>query len=117
MSDGRSRGMLAGPGIMIISALLFGFFGTTGIIPYAGLSQRFPPHLAGRVNTGLNLLVFVTAFAGQWGIGAIIDLWPETAAGGYAAPGYRAAFGTMLGIQVLGLAWYALFRRGREATK
>ncbi len=96
--------------------LLFGFFGTTGIIPYAGLSQRFPPQLAGRVNTGLNLLVFVAAFAGQWGIGAIIDLWPETTAGGYAPPAYQAAFGTMLGIQVLGLAWYGLFRRGREAT-
>ncbi len=39
--------------------LVFGFFGTSGIVPYAALSQRFPADLAGRLNTGLNLLVFV----------------------------------------------------------
>jgi MFS family permease len=91
--------------------VLFGFFGTTGILPYAALSQRFPPHLAGRLNTGLNVLVFVVAFGGQWGIGAVIDLWPTAASGGYALEGYRAAFGIMLGLQVLALVWFALFRR------
>jgi predicted MFS family arabinose efflux permease len=85
--------------------LLFGFTGTTGIIPYASLSQSFPAHLSGRVNTGLNLLVFVVAFAGQWGIGAIINLWPRTPGGGYAAPGYQAGFGMMLGLQTLALIW------------
>ncbi|RPJ69669.1 MAG: MFS transporter, partial [Desulfobacteraceae bacterium] len=47
--------------------LLFGFTGTTGVIAYAGLSQSFPVDLAGRVNTALNLVVFVAAFAAQWG--------------------------------------------------
>ena len=42
--------------------ILFGFFGTAGILPYAALSQSFPLHLSGRVNTALNLLVFVVAF-------------------------------------------------------
>ncbi len=62
--------------------ILFGFFGTAAILPYAALSQSFPLHLSGRVNTALNLLVFVVAFAAQWGIGAIIGRWPTTAAGG-----------------------------------
>ena len=91
--------------------LLFGFFGTVGILPYAVLSQRFPADLAGRVNTGLNLLVFLSAFAGQWAMGAVIDLWPAEA-GRYDLAGYRAAFGMMLGLQLLATAWY--FARGGE---
>lgn len=43
---------------------------------YASLSQKFPLELTEQVNTALNLLVLITAFVGQWGIGAIIDLWP-----------------------------------------
>jgi len=86
--------------------VLFGIFGTTGIIPYAVLSQSFPIHLSGRVNTGVNLLVFICAFAAQWGIGAIISLWPGTATGGYAPPGYQAGFGMMLCLQVVALLWF-----------
>jgi predicted MFS family arabinose efflux permease len=85
---------------------LFGIFGTTGIIPYAVLSQSFPVYLSGRVNTGVNLLVFICAFAAQWGIGAIINLWPGTAAGGYAPPGYQAGFAMMLGLQLMALLWF-----------
>jgi predicted MFS family arabinose efflux permease len=86
--------------------ILFGIFGTTGIIPYAVLSQSFPQHISGRVNTALNLLVFVAAFSAQWGIGAIINLWPVTADGGYAAAGYRAAFAMMLALQLTSLLWF-----------
>lgn len=85
--------------------MLFGFFGTSGILCYADLSQRFPARLAGRVNTGLNLLVFIVAFTAQWGIGAVIDLWPSTTAG-YAVPGYRAGFGLMLGLQAMAAVWF-----------
>jgi len=86
--------------------VLFGFFGTSGIVPYAVLSQRFPPHLSGRVNTALNLLVFVVAFTAQWGMGSVIELWPATASGGYAPEGYRAAFTIMLTFQGLAWLWY-----------
>ena len=91
--------------------VLFGIFGTTGILPYAVLSQSFPLHLSGRVNTALNLLVFVAAFAAQWGIGAIINLWPETAGGGYAPPGYQAAFAMMLLLQLASLLWFGIITR------
>ncbi|MGB5750076.1 MAG: MFS transporter [Desulfobacterales bacterium] len=86
--------------------VLFGIFGTTGIIPYAVLSQSFPTHLSGRVNTGVNLLVFICAFAAQWGIGAIIGQWPGTSAGGYAPLGYQAGFAMMLCLQVSALLWF-----------
>jgi predicted MFS family arabinose efflux permease len=90
--------------------MLFTFTGTTGSLAFAALSQQFPPALAGRVNTVLNLFVFVGAFAAQWGIGVIINLWPHGADGHFAAEGYSAAFATMLVLQVLGLAWVPMAR-------
>ncbi len=94
--------------------MLFGFFGTSGIICYAVLSQNFPVHLSGRANTALNLMVFVVAFIAQWGMGAVIELWPVTAQGGYDPAGYRTAFGMMLALQILALIWFFLV--GRKVT-
>jgi MFS family permease len=88
--------------------IAFGFLGTSGIVVYAALSQDFPAQMAGRVNTALNLLVLVTAFAFQWGIGAVINLWPVSSGGSYAPAGYRAAFIIVLGLQVLTVGWYWL---------
>lgn len=75
------------------------------------MTQRFPPALAGQVNTAINLLVFVAAFAVQWGMGAIIGLWPPASPGVSAEAGYRAAFGVMLAAEMAGLAWYFVYRR------
>ena len=99
--------------------ILFGIFGTTGILPYAVLSQSFPLHLSGRVNTAVNLLVFVAAFSAQWGIGAIINLWPGTAVGGYAPAGYQAAFGMLLLLQIVSMLWFIFitFAWNRRRTK
>ena len=91
--------------------ILYGFLGTTGIISYAGLSQSFPVHLSGRVNTGVNLLVFITAFAAQWLIGGIIELWPVSAVGNYDPRGYQAGFALMSLLQLLCLIWYFIASR------
>lgn len=101
------------PGAALAVWMMFGFSGTSGLLPYAALSQAFPRKLAGRVNTGLNLVVFVIAFIVQWAVGAIIDLWPVGADGGYDREGYQAAFAILLVLQALGMAWYALRRRIR----
>ncbi len=97
--------------------IAFGFFGTSGIIPYASLSQSFPAHLSGRVTTGVNLLVFIAAFAGQWAIGAIIGLWPIGSDGSYALSGYRAGFTVMLGSQLICLLWFAFVSIRRQPQK
>ncbi|MDZ7697923.1 MAG: hypothetical protein U5R49_13705 [Deltaproteobacteria bacterium] len=94
--------------------ILFGFFGTSGILPYAALSQSFPLHLSGRANTALNLLVFVGAFAAQWGIGAIIEQWPVTEAGRYAPAGYQVAFSVLVILQLLAMLWFWLAGRLME---
>ena len=83
----------------------FSFFATAGILPYAGLSQIFPKALSGRVSTSLNLTVFLGAFAVQWGLGEIINLWP-THGKGYAPESYGAAFGSLALLQLSGLLWF-----------
>ena len=98
---------------ILLQWIIFGFFGTTSILSYAILSQNFPKQLAGRVNVALNLLLFTASFFVQWGIGAVIDLWPVTASGHYAPEGYQAAFAVLLGIQVLAFIWYTRYRRAR----
>jgi hypothetical protein len=95
-------------GMAVLLWMGFGFFGTACILPYAVLSQQFPSRLAGRVNTGLNLLVFLAAFAAQWRVGAIFGLWPESPAGGYDPTGYRWGLGLLAGLQGLGAGWYWL---------
>jgi MFS family permease len=92
----------------------FGFLGTSGALNYAIMAQSFPSHLAGRVNTGQNLLVFVGTFAAQWGMGVIINLWPALE-GHYPEPAYRAAFGAMLALQIIGVAWLLHSRKELRA--
>ncbi|MGK2944634.1 MAG: MFS transporter [Desulfuromonadales bacterium] len=96
--------------------VLFGFFGTACILPYAVLSQSFPRNLSGRANTGLNLLVFVAAFAAQWVIGLIIDLWPQTASGGYNATGYSTGFGLIMMLQIAAAIWYFVSIRRKSGV-
>lgn len=91
--------------------MAFGLLGPFAILPYAVLPQAFPKELTGRVITGLNVLVFLGAFSAQWGIGAIINLWPEPAPGHFAPEGYRAAFLTVAAIQAAGIVWYLVFTR------
>lgn len=90
---------------------LFGAVGATGVLSFSVLAQTFSSELAGRASTAQNLLIFATAFILQWGMGEVINLWPTTADGGYAAVGYQAAFGVALALQVLAFAWML---HGRE---
>jgi sugar phosphate permease len=85
---------------------LFGFFGTAGILSYTALTLRFPSRLSGRVTTSINLLVFVGGFVLQWAMGAVIGLWEPPVPGRYDLAAYQAAFIMVLGLQVLGLAWF-----------
>lgn len=93
-------------GYITITWMAFGFFGTTGIIQYAVLSQRYPKKLAGRVNTAMNLLVFISAFSLQYLIGAIIGLSPQQIANHYPAESYRSAFSVILALQVVAYLWF-----------
>ena len=95
-------GNLNNPSFLVV---LIGFFGTSSILVYAGYAQVFPKLLSGRVTTIQNLLVFLSAFILQWGIGGIIQLWSSTGKG-YEPESYQFAIGILVLIQVLLLVWY-----------
>jgi predicted MFS family arabinose efflux permease len=71
--------------------ILFAFFGAAGPSGYVAIGQMFPPEQMGRVSTATNMLTLGGAFLLQSAIGAILDLWPRTAAGGWDPKGYSAA--------------------------
>lgn len=119
--------VLAGVGANLVILALFAFGVTTGTLlllfaltlfgqvqplVYAILSKEFPLELSGRVVSTLNFLVFLSAFAVQWGTGLIINLWPVEA-GRYAQAGYATAFGACF---VLLLVPYLLLLASRRAA-
>lgn len=99
--------------------ILFNLFAAFSVLSYAALSQKFPPELAGRANTAVNVLVFGSAFICQWGVGVIIDMWPTNAAGGFHPDGYRSAFAVLIVLQFLAFVWFwmAPVARRRRAAK
>ena len=94
--------------------LAFGLMANAAALAYPLLNRHFPIALAGRASTGLNTLAFFGAFAGQYLLGAAIDLWPPAAGGGYLPEAYRWSFGALLALQVASLAWYLVPGGTRE---
>jgi predicted MFS family arabinose efflux permease len=99
----------------------FGMSGQVAVLAYPWLSARFGTALSGRANTAMNLLLFLAAFAIQYAIGAIIALYPTTAAGGYDPKSYQVAFGLCLALEiatfVLFIANWRLFRAPRQGGR
>lgn len=84
---------------------IFAFSGSAGPMGYAAVGQRFGPEYAGRVATAINGSMLVLVFILQYAIGLVIDLWPLTEAGGWAAVGYSWAMGGTLALQALAILW------------
>jgi predicted MFS family arabinose efflux permease len=100
-------------GIHFFALVLWSIFvgaGTAVVLAYSILSRRYPKAMAGRANTALNVVGFIGMFSGQWGIGVVLDLWPQSAAG-YAPEAYGWALGMVWAVQFLGLAWLWAGRR------
>ncbi|WP_119301291.1 MFS transporter [Dongia deserti] len=85
---------------------LFGFAGQAGNLGYATLAAHFGTAAAGRAQSTANLLLFATAWALQWGIGAILDQFRATGEGAVDPGGYHWAFGLVLALQILAVFWY-----------
>ena len=90
-----------GLGVMLF---VYGFTTISASLAYALLTTLFPPEMTGRVNTASNVLMFALAFAFQWGVGAVLKLYPVVD-GRYAPEGYGAALGILAAMQVAALAW------------
>ena len=83
-----------------------GVFYAVGNIAFAELTSRFPSTLAGRVNTALNFVTFVGAFAVQIGYGAVLQILSTFGVSLSAA--HYVTFGILIALQFLGLAWYLI---------
>lgn len=102
----------AGVGPPLLAWVVLGAMFAAANIAYAQLTSLFAPHLAGRVNTALNLVGFVAAFAIQWSYGVALDTLKE--AGWTPAQAHRAAFSALLALQALGTLWYFIAGRRGE---
>lgn len=97
--------------------LCFAMAASGGPAGYAAVGQRFGPELAGRVATAINASMLAMVFLTQIAIGAILDLWPRSAEGGWNATGYGWAMGLTLGIQATFVLWAWRGRKlGRTST-
>ena len=92
---------------------VYGFCAISAALAYAVLTPLFPPEMTGRVNTASNVLMFGISFAFQWGIGAVLRLYPVTD-GRYAPEGYAMALWILVALQAATLAWL-LPMRSRQA--
>ncbi|MDP2135510.1 MAG: hypothetical protein Q8J99_18055, partial [Sulfuritalea sp.] len=93
--------------------LALGLVFSVGNLAYALLQGDFSPALAGRVNTALNLMVFLGAFGIQWGFGAVVDVLQS--AGHAPRAAYQITFGGLLALQVVSWLWF--ITSGRKEQK
>ena len=103
-------GMVLGVGPSHLLWFMLGLSFSVANLVYALLTSRFPPELAGRASTALNLGTFSGAFLVQWGYGVALDAL--TARGWTTADAHRAVLGALLVLQAASFAWF--LRGGRE---
>jgi len=89
---------------------LFFVSASSVVLSYSLFSRRYPKEMAGRVNSALNVSVFIGMFSGQWAVGLILNAWPATAAG-YAPEAYPWGLGLLWAVQFCGLVWLWRGRR------
>lgn len=87
---------------------LFAFAAAAGSVGYTLIAQAFPVAQTGRISTAMNATMLVMVFLLQSAIGAVLDLWPRTEAGGWDPEAYTAALGMTLAIQILAASWMLL---------
>jgi MFS family permease len=83
---------------------MLGLVFSAGNLAYALLQSHYAAALAGRVNTALNLMVFVGAFVIQWGFGGAVDALQ--AAGHTTRDAYQMTFGALLALQAASWLWF-----------
>jgi MFS family permease len=107
-------GLLAAGVTTGLGAILavYGFTTISGALAYPLMTALFGPEMTGRVNTASNVLMFGCSFAFQWGIGAVLRLYP-VADGSYAPQGYATAFALLGALQVAALLWLLPMREER----
>jgi predicted MFS family arabinose efflux permease len=100
---------------LLVTVSVYGFCSISAALAYAILTTRFAHGMAGRVNTAANLLMFGGSFFAQWGIGAVLRLYPVSD-GRYSPDGYAAAFAILGVLQLVAVLWLLTMRESRGQT-
>ena len=90
-----------------------GVFANVNLLSYPLLARNFPAGLVGRVNTAINLFVFLGAFVLQYAVGALIGLFEPVSPGVYPAYAYQVAFAVMVAVQAA--SWTSFLILGKRA--
>ncbi|GAA5233752.1 MFS transporter [Verticiella sediminum] len=94
----------------------YGVFGSSNILAYAVVAERFPYAMLGRVSTTLTFSMFLLIFVCQAGLGGIVSLWERLPSGQYPVQAHVTAWAVLLAAQVAGAVWYCWpSRRPRAA--
>ncbi|MES2535423.1 MAG: MFS transporter [Pseudomonadota bacterium] len=88
--------------------IVLALFNTVMMLCQTQISLSFPVALSGRASSAYNLVVFIGAFAVQWGIGVLIDIFE--ARGASPSDAMRAGFALCLALQTAAFAMFALNR-------
>ncbi len=94
-------GLRGAPDLLAVS---FGFAGASTALCYVVVAQSVPTTMSGRATTTLNLIIFAAAFALQWGLGVVVNLWPKVD-GGWSAQAHQMAFAVPLVLSLAAMAW------------
>lgn len=105
-----AAGVNAGLGAILA---VYGFTAISAALAYALLTPLFAPEMTGRVVTASNVMLFGTSFLFQWGIGAVLRLFPE-ADGRYVAEGYAVAFWSLAALQAAAVLWLLPMREAKR---
>lgn len=93
-------------GAPVLLSANFGFAGASVSLCYVVVAQLVPPSMSGRATTTLNLIIFAVAFAVQWGLGAIINLWPKVD-GGWPPVAHQVALSVPVVLTLAAMMWLA----------
>jgi predicted MFS family arabinose efflux permease len=100
-------GVTQGLGVLLF---VYGFTTISGALVYALLPPAFPAAMTGRVATASNVLMFTVSFVFQWGVGAVLRLYPGLD-GRYSPQGYASALMILGVLQLAVLAWLLPLRQ------
>jgi MFS family permease len=106
-------GVTRGLGVLLF---VYGFTTISAALAYALLPGTFPIEMTGRVSTASNVLMFTVSFAFQWGVGAVLRLYPALD-GQYSPQGYGSALMILGMLQLAVLAWLLPLRQNEIGAR
>jgi MFS family permease len=92
---------------------VYAFTSISVSLAYALMTPLFPPAMTGRVITASNVMMFGTSFLFQWGIGAVLRVFPEVD-GRYPAESYAVAFWSLAALQAAAVLWLLPMREAER---